>query len=610
MPRQYRKSHPMKIIHPAYGSKTKITRTVGRNFQAVVLMLGITLAMFGGIGSRLAYLQLIEGDRYRQLADNNRIRLIPKQPERGSIFDRKGRILATSRLSHSVYIWPMAPKKPEWDSTKQRLAQILQMPATEIQQRMDKAGVNSPNLIRVARDINPAQITALAEYKNQLKDVEVYIEPIRTYPNGQIAAHILGYTGEMNDNTLAEKRKEGYRLGDVIGQMGVEAAFEKQLRGEWGGQQVEVDGKGRVLRYLGERKAKSGQNIHLTIDLELQKAAEKTLGERQGAIVALDPRTGGVLAMVSRPTFDPNVFSKRITPAVWRSLQKKDHPFVNRALRGFPPASTFKIITATAGLESGKFSPKTRLQTYGCMNIGGTRFCDWNLAGFGVLDFPGALAWSSDTFFYQIGRGIGGPTLIEWTRKFGFGRKTGIELAPEEAKGLVADDKWKRANYDLPWKVGDTVNMSIGQGFLQVSPLQVAVMFAVPASGGYRIKPHLLRDNEEAKKWRESLNLKPSTVQTVRQGLRQVVASGTGRALNSPTIPPAAGKSGTAETYKKKSHTWFGGYAPYDRPEIVVVAFAEHSGGGGGKICAPMVLEVMEAYFHGRKVKGEVGSRN
>ncbi|MBD2306346.1 penicillin-binding protein 2 [Chroococcidiopsis sp. FACHB-1243] len=599
----------MKIIYPAYGSKTKTTRTVGRSFQALVLMLGITVAMFGGIGSRLAYLQLVEGTRNRQLADNNRIRLIPKQPERGSIFDRKGRILATSRLSHSVYIWPMAPKKPEWDSTKQRLAQILQMPAAEIQQRMDKAGVNSPSLIRMARDINPAQITALAEYKNQLKDVEVYIEPIRSYPNGQIAAHILGYTGEMNDNTLAEKRQEGYRLGDVIGQMGVEAAFEKQLRGEWGGQQVEVDGRGTVLRYLGEKKARSGQNIHLTIDLELQKAAEKTLGDRQGAIVALDPRTGGVLAMVSRPTFDPNVFSKRITPAVWRSLQKKDHPFVNRALRGFPPASTFKIITATAGLESGKFSPKTRLQTYGCMNIGGTRFCDWNLAGFGVLDFPGALAWSSDTFFYQIGRGIGGPTLIEWTRKFGFGRKTGIELAPEEAKGLVADDKWKRANYDLPWKVGDTVNMSIGQGFLQVSPLQVAVMFAVPASGGYRIKPHLLRDNEEAKKWRESLNIKPSTVQTVRQGLRQVVASGTGRALSSPTIPPAAGKSGTAETYKQKSHTWFGGYAPYNKPEIVVVAFAEHSGGGGGKICAPMVLKVMEAYFNGQKAKGEVVSR-
>ena len=584
----------------ASGGKTnkKTARNIGRSYQSLALMLGITLLMFGGIGSRLAYLQLIAGTDNRQQAEDNRIRLIPKQPERGSIFDRKGRILASSRLSHSVYVWPMAPKKPEWAVTRKRLAEILNMPEAEIQKRMDKAGYNSPTLIRIARDLSPAQITRLAESKNQLADIEMFIEGMRNYPNGQLAAHILGYTGEMNDEQLANKRKEGYRLGDVIGQMGVEAAYEKELRGEWGGQQVEVDGAGRILRYLGDKKAKSGQDIHLTIDLELQKAAEKTLGDRQGAIVALDPRTGEVLAMVSRPTFDPNIFSKRLTPGVWRSLQKKDHPFVNRALRGFPPASTFKIITTTAGLESGKFYPKTVLPTYGCMNIGGTNFCDWNHAGFGPLGFVGGLTWSSDTFFYQIGRGIGGPTLIDWTRRYGFGKKTGIELAAEEAKGLVADDKWKQLNYKLPWSVGDTVNMSIGQGFLQVTPLQVAVMFSVPANGGYKVTPHLLKDDEDKKKLRESLNLKPTTVQTIRQGLRGVVAGGTGKALNSPTIPPASGKSGTAETYKKKSHTWFGGYAPSNNPEIVVVAFAEHSGGGGGKLCAPMVLKVMEAYFH------------
>ena len=592
----------MKLIQPDFGSKNEAARTVGQHYQALILMLGITLLTFGGIGSRLAYLQLIEGTRNQQLAENNRIRLIPKQPERGNIFDRKGRILATSRLSHSVYVWPMAPKKPEWPATRKRLAQILNTPETEIQQRMDQAGFHSSTLIRIARDINPSQITAFAEYKNQIKDVEVYIEAVRTYPNGQLAAHALGYTGEMNDKQLAKKRKEGYRLGDVIGQMGVEAAFEKHLRGEWGGQQVEVDGKGQILRYLGEKEAKSGNDLHLTLDLDLQKAAEKALGDRQGAIVAIDPRNGGVLAMVSRPAFDPNIFSKRFTPALWRSLQKKDDPFVNRALRGFPPASTYKIITTTAGLESGKFSPKTVLQTYGCMNIGGTNFCDWNLAGFGPLGFVGALAWSSDTFFYQIGRGVGGPTLIDWTRRYGFGKKTGIELAPEEARGLVADDAWKRENYELPWKVGDTVNMSIGQGFLQVTPLQVAVMFAVPASSGYRVMPHLLKDSKETKR-RQKLNLKPTTVQILRQGLRQVVSGGTGRALDSPTIPPSSGKSGTAETYKKKSHTWFGGYGPSDKPEIVVVAFAEHSGGGGGKICAPMVLQVMEAYFKSRGAK-------
>lgn len=592
----------MALIQPAPIGRTKTARTVGRRYQSLVMMLSITLLMFGGIGSRLAYLQLIEGTRNRQLAENNRIRLIPRQPERGNIFDRKGKILASSRLSHAVYVWPMAPKKAEWPKSRKRLSQILKISEAEIQKRLEQAGYNSTTLVRVARDLNPGQITALAEYSNELEDVEVYIEAARNYPNGELAAHVLGYTGEMNDEELATMRDEGYRLGDIIGQMGVEAAEEKQLRGKWGGQQVEVDGAGRIMRILGEKPASPGQDVHLTLDLNLQKAAEAALGDRQGAIVALDPRNGAVLAMVSRPAFEPNIFSKRITPDQWRKLQRKDHPFVNRALRGFPPASTFKIITTTAGIESGKFSPNTVLQTYGCMNIGGTSFCDWNRAGFGPLGFVGALSWSSDTFFYQIGRGIGGPTLIDWTRRYGFGQKTGIELVGEESRGLVADDAWKQKNLKLPWSVGDTVNMSIGQGFLQVSPLQAAVMFAVPASGGYRVKPHLLKNNEAAKTWRSSLNLKPETIRVLRQGLRGVVHGGTGRALDVPTIPPASGKSGTAEAFGKKSHTWFGAYAPSDKPEIVVVAFAEHSGGGGGKICAPMVLKVLEAHF---KAKGK-----
>jgi penicillin-binding protein 2 len=581
----------------ATSKKNNTARNVGDRYQSLFIMLGITLLMFGGIGSRLAYLQIVRGSQYRQQADSNRIRVIPKQPERGNIFDRNGKILASSRLSHAVYVWPMAPKNVEWAATKAKLAQILHTPEAEIQKRLEKAGYNSSTLVRVARDLTPTQITALAEFHNQLKDVEVYIEAVREYPNGELASHVLGYTGEMSDRELLKKRSQGYRLGDVVGQMGVEAAFEQQLRGEWGGQQVEVDGKGRIVKILGAKAAKTGQNVYLTIDINLQKAAEKALGLRQGAIVALDPRNGAVLAMVSRPAFDPNIFTKRIAPAQWKSLQSKDHPFVNRTLQGFPPASTFKIITTTAGIESGKFAPTTVLPTYACMNIGGTTFCDWNRAGFGPLGFAGALAWSSDTFFYQIGRGVGGPTLIDWTRRYGFGKKTGIELVAEEARGLVADDQWKQANLDLPWSVGDTVNMSIGQGFLQVSPLQTARMFAVPANGGYLVQPHLLKNNETAKTWRKSLNLKPDTVRVIRQGLRQVVDGGTGKALNSPNIPPASGKSGTAEAFGHKSHTWFGGYAPSSKPEIVVVAFAEHSGGGGGKLCAPMVLQVMEAYF-------------
>ncbi len=587
----------MAVMQSSSVGRQTTTRTVGRNYQSLFVMLIVSIFLLGGIGSRLAFLQLVQGDRNRQLADNNRIRLIPKAPVRGNIFDRKGKILASSRLSRSVFIWPIAIKQQQWPQIRKRLAEVLKIPEDRIQKRVEQAGFNSPSLIRIERGISPAQITALAEYSNELEGVEVDVEAVRDYPGKDLAAHILGYTGEMNDEELAKRKEEGYRLGDIVGQMGVEAAFESQLRGEWGGQQVEVDGAGQVLRILGQKQAKAGHDVHLTLDLEVQKAAEKALGNRKGAIVAMDPKNGAVLAMVSRPTFDPNIFSTRITTETWKKLQSEDHPFVNRALRGFPPASTFKIITASAGMESGKFSPDTVLQTYPSLTIGGVTFGEWNHAGFGPLGFVGALAMSSDTFFYQIGRGIGGDTLIEWTRKYGFGKKTGIELGPEESSGLVADDAWKQKELNEEWSVGDTVNMSIGQGFLQVTPAQVAVMFAVPANGGYLVKPHLLKDDEESKSWRESLNMKPETIKVVRQGLREVAANGTGTAVNAPTIPQPSGKSGTAEAPPGESHTWFGAYAPSDKPEIIVVVFCEHSGGGGGKTAAPIARQVMEAYF-------------
>ncbi|BAZ52409.1 peptidoglycan glycosyltransferase [Nostoc sp. NIES-4103] len=590
----------MALLQPTPISVKKDTRTVGRSFQSLFLII-FTLSMTTGIAIRLAYLQIVEGPKLRQRAEANRIRIIPKQPERGNIFDRKGKLLASTRYSRSVYLWPMAHTKRSWSIVAPRLEKILGIPQEEIEKKLEEAGANSSSLIRIARDLNEAQITALKEYENELQNVEIHTDAVRYYPHGKELAHVLGYTRELTPEQLKQKKEEGYQLGDVIGQMGAEKAYEKMLRGEWGGQQVEVDGAGRPLRVLGEKQAKAGKDLHLTIDLDLQKAAAKALGDRDGAIVAIDPKNGAVLAMVSHPTFDPNIFSKqKLSQKDWEMVQGADHPLVNRALSAFPPASTFKIVTTTAGLESGKFSPSTVLQTYGSLTIGGTRFGEWNHAGFGPLGFVGAMQWSSDTFFYQIGRGVGGPTLIEWTRKYGFGKKTGFEFVNEEAKGLVPDETWKQKVWKMPWTVGDSINMSIGQGALQTTPLQVAVMFAVPANGGYRVQPHLLKDNEQAKSWRESLNMKPTTVKILRDGLRKVVSEGTGKALNQPTIPTVAGKSGTAEAWKgrvKQNHAWFGAYAPADKPELVIVAFAEHSGGGGGSVAAPMILKIMEDYF-------------
>ncbi len=572
-------------------------RTVGRSFQSLVLMVVVSVVLIGGLGSRLMQLQLVEGDRNRQLAENNRIRLVPKRPARGAILDRNGKVLAGSRLSHSVSIWPIALPQSDWPQVVSRLAEILDVPPESIQMRLEQAGYESIESITVARGISPAQATALAEYSSELPGVRLEGEAVRDYPHGDLAAHVLGYTGEITEEELTARAEENYRLGDVVGHLGSEAAFESLLRGQWGGQQVEVDSAGRVIRILGNKPAVSGQDIHLTIDLEIQKAAEAALGNTRGAIVAIDPRNGAVLAMVSRPAFDPNIFTGNISDAQWAELQSAEFPFVNRALQGFAPASTFKIVTTTAGIESGKFSPDAILPTFASLNIGGIQFWDWNNAGFGPLGFRGAMAMSSDTFFYQVGMRVGGETLIDWTRRYGFGSKTGIELGAEESPGLVPDDAWKQENIGYGWFQGDTVNMSIGQGFLQTSPLQVAVMFAVPANGGYLVTPHLLKDNEESRNWRQSLDLAPTTVTVLQEGLRQVIAAGTARSLNDSSIPPIAGKTGTAEAPPRENHTWFGAYAPFDNPEIVIVAFGEHSGSGGGAIAAPMVKKVLDAYF-------------
>lgn len=586
----------MTVTQPSSLGRQATSRTIGRNYQSLVLMFFVTVFLMGGMGARLVYLQLIQGEQNRQKAEDNRIRLVPKQPVRGNIFDRKGRVLATSRLSHAVYIWPLMLKKTEWPQTLKRLSELLNIPEKEIQKRVERAGGSPTSLIRLERDLTPAQVTALQEYTSDLEGVKVDIEAVRNYPNGSVGAHVLGYTGELNDKELEKRRSEGYRMGDIVGKMGVEEAYEKSLRGEWGGQQVEVDGAGQILQILGEKDAKAGKDIQITLDLTTQKAAEEALGDQKGAIVALNPYTGAVLAMVSRPTFDPNIFSGKISGPMWQKLQGKGNPFVNRAMRGFPPASTFKVVTQTAGMESGKYGPHTILPTFAALRVGGTSFGEWNRAGFGTIGYVKALEWSSNTFHGQIGKGIGGPTLIEWSRKYGFGEKTGIELS-EEAAGLIADDTWKRKRFNWEWTAGDTVNMSIGQGFTQATPLQVAVMFAVPANGGYKVTPHLIQNDKDPNRWRKSMNLKPTTLATLRKGLRAVVATGTGKALNVSHLPSPAGKSGTAEAPPGKPHAWFGGFAPFDKPEIVVVAFTEHSGGGGGSVAAPMVKHVMEAYF-------------
>ncbi len=584
-----------------YTATGKQSPALGTRFRAVILMLLITVLLLGVIGGRLGYLQLVQGEQNRELAQQRRIRILPQPPVRGNILDRNGEILADTRLSYSAYVWPSAQQKPNWDQTRDRLSEILNISSEAITEQVEQFSKNNENSLksfRIARGLTPEQVTAIEEYSHQLSGVALSAEPIRNYPHGKVAAHVLGYTGAINEKERKEQDND-YRRNDVIGRRGVEAAFEDRLRGKWGEQQVKVNIQQQIVQILGEKEAKSGQKVTLTLDLELQKAAEAVLGQQKGAIVALNPNNGEVLAMASQPSFDPNLFSSGISSEKWKQLNSESNnkPLLNRALRNFPPASTFKIVTATAGLESGEYPPHTRLNTYPFLKVSGVRIWEWNRAGFGRLGYVGALANSSNTFFGQIGRGVGKDVLIDWARQYGFGEETEIEL-PNEGSGLVPTPEWKE-KHDYPsWSVADTVNLSLGQGLMLSTPLQVALMFAVPANGGYQLEPHLLKTETDDSQWKTSMNLNPSTLKVLRKGLRQVVTRGTGTALNVPNLPAAAGKTGTAELPEKKtSHAWFGGYAPYDDPEIVVVAFAENSYGGGGSVAAPMVRQVMQAYF-------------
>jgi penicillin-binding protein 2 len=583
------------------------TRSMGKGLRPAILFLLGVLVLIGILGGRLFYLQLIEGDRNQQLAENNRIRLIAKPPERGRLFDRKGNIFASSRLAHVVYLWPIAQPKEKWGEIINRLAELMNVPPQTITDKLEQEGYNSPNLVRVSTAISPKLVTVLSEHSLELTGVKVEPEAVRYYPNGDVAAHVLGYAGELTAEEFPRLREKGYRPGDVIGKAGVEYAFETMLRGEWGGQQVEVDAFGKVLRVLGQKPPKAGNAVKLTVDLDLEKAVEKLLGDQQGGIVAMNPNNGEILAMVSHPAYDPNLFSGKISEATWQRLQEKDHPFINRTLQVYPPASTFKVVTMTAALESKKFSTTDMLPTYPYLDIGGFQFWDHNKAGFGTIGFSEAMAYSSNTFFGQVGMRVGERSIADWSHKYGYGEYSGIEIKSEETKGTVPDPEWKQKVIGEPWYVGNTLNMSIGQGDVQANLLQVSMMTSAVANGGFRIKPHLLLEDNDAKEWRQSLNISPVNLAALQKSLKSVFDFGTAASINSPEVS-MAGKSGTAQDPPRPNHAWFTVYAPYEKPEIVVTVFAENAGGGGGSaIAAPLAVQTVEAYM---QIKNKPNSPN
>ena len=575
-------------------AKAQPSRHCGMGQQPAALML-IVLLFSSAMVARLAWLQLLHGSENRARADDNRIRLMPRNPMRGRLLDRNGAVLATSRLTYGLYLQPQELRKDQWPALRDRLAQVVGLPAAQLEQRHQQGDHGDGFRIELANPLTPEQVLRFREQSGQLRGAEVDVDVMRSYPHGPLASHVLGYTSGITEEEYQQLEPKGYRIRDRVGRSGIEKAYEAHLRGEWGGQQVEVNAGGQVQRVLGDKPARSGKDLRLTLDLPLQQAAERALDKvGKGAIVAMDPQTGAIRAMASRPNFNPNLFSPGPTMAEWEALNGPNAPLLNRAFQGFPPASTFKIITTIAALESGKYNANSKVMTMNSFCYAG--LCYGDHGAHGAIGFPMALAVSSNTFYYQLGLQIGPDQLFAAARRLGYGSVTGLELRGEESSGLLGDQAWKKRVLGEPWTPVDTITSSIGQGALQVTPIQMARMYAAVANGGWLVTPHLV-ERPTPRRW---LALKPVTLAVVRDGLRQVVTNGTATLLNDPKLPPVAGKTGTGEDPPRPDHAWFGGYAPADKPSLVIIAFGENSGGYGGTVAAPMVKALMTTWFRGR----------
>jgi len=582
---------------------------VGANNQPLIFFLFICL-IFTLTGARLFWIQIINGSYYKKLSEENRIKLIANPPIRGRLLDRHGVVLADNKLIYSLSIQPRLLTNTEWIDLRKSLSDLLNVSTNQLEIAFNRSNLDNPYKKVLLTNLSEEQVIRFKEQEINLYGAQIDIGLVRNYPYKSLAAHALGYTQLITQNEFYKLSEKGYKLSDRIGRKGIEAAFESELRGEWGGEMLEIDSTGTVQRSLGRRLPKAGQDIKLTLDLKLQQTAEKVLSDKGGgAIVALDPRTGAIRAIASKPTFDLNFFSEPFTKNQYDNLfLSSNRPLLSRALNAYDPGSTWKPVTAIAGMESGKFPASRKLNTVPCITYGSHCFPEYNKRGFGWIGYEDALRVSSNTFFYQVGVGAGSQALYDAAIKLGFDDYTGIETLLEENKGLVGNKKWADQGRgwgdpgQTPWIVEDMASASIGQAVVLVTPLQLARAYAVFANGGYLITPHLVDVNRYSgsEKYLEKVDIQKSTLETIRRGLRKVVTSGTGIAINqkTPTLPPVAGKTGTAEDSSGGAdHAWFAGFAPFDAAEIVIVAFAQNTPGGGSIHALPMARAMLKTWY-------------
>lgn len=573
---------------------------------------GAVVIVFLVLIARLVWLQLFQGDYYNSLAEGNRLRAIPLAAMRGVMYDRNGQILVGSRPSFMVTYVPTQGKMTDEEANK--LSRLLNMPADKI---LEKAGKvkNSYVPTVLAQDLTPDVVTKVEERRNELPGISVDVQPIRYYPYDMMAAQIFGYVGQIDEDDMERlKGEDGVSNVTQIGRAGLESYYDDVLRGKDGSRQVEVDASGSPVMEVERKNPVQGHNIHLTLDLNLQTALEKAMDAQiaQGigvsgiAAVAVDPNTGAVLAMASRPAYNPNWFTRGITESEWKQINgNPNHPMENRVIAGeYPPGSTFKLITGAAALELKKITPDEMI-----FDSGRHWLVDMRNAGgeaLGWINFTEALAKSDNVYFYELGRRVGIDKLAEYAKMFGMGQKTGIAMRGEAA-GLVASEEYKEKNYHQDWYLGDTFNSAIGQGFQLVTPLQAAMIVSEVANGGIQYKPFIVSriDNLDGTPYKifapeqtGTLEVSKSTLDLIREGMRNVAEeSGTAGSLFAGFPVQVAGKTGTAENFSGRDHGWFVAFAPYDHPRIVIAVLTEQ-GGFGASSSGPIVRAMLEEFFH------------
>lgn len=575
---------------------------VVRTWQVV----GVAALAFLAVVSGYAYTQVVRGSYYRELADNNRLRELPIQAPRGLIVDRAERPLVENVPSYQLLL--DRSRSGDLDGTVRFLARVLEETPQDLAARLatyDRVPSFQPVLI--AEDLTLAQVAAVEATSLEHPELEVEVAQRRFYRHGTQTAHVVGYLGEASEEQLA--RRPGLAPGDRVGVKGVEQTFDSLLRGHDGRRVVVVDSRGKLVREQLREPGVAGQDVELTLDLDLQQEAERFFEDKVGSAVAMDPRTGEILVMVSSPSFNPNAFARRLDSREWRAIVSDEHhPLQNRSIQNaYPPGSVFKIVTAIAALEEGVVGTEETLFCGGATRIYNHRFRCWKRGGHGSVNLREALQHSCDVFFYHLGPRLKIDRLAEWAKHLGLGVRTGIDLQGEKP-GLVPDPEWSLRVRKSLWFPGETISVVIGQGPLLVTPLQVAVMLSAVANGGRLVKPYIVKGNSQGPP--ESLDLEPSTLEIVRDALVAVVnePGGTGSAARMSSIT-VAGKTGTAQVirqteevasdslpYRFRDHAWFASFAPAQAPELVVVVFVEH-GGHGSSAAAPLARIIYERHF-------------